>query len=253
MCPDWKSVPIERGYLAMSSATLEDVLECCISETWRLQNPFELCKPRGQICNRRHFLVNSQNRRAYKGLLDIQKHGAVIIGHEQSTGSRWMDSVGDQQDDNGQEATTTPRTGVDSQSLLGLQSEEMSRPTASSSAIRSSDNMSRTISNTTTETSQNRLKIFGRTIEHSLNTSDAELATPSGASISVEPIKKPPSMDLPHSDANKSTPDSNMEASQIPTSFSQDDVGGMVVALNTVPVADPRHVFSHHFKTPTPL
>jgi hypothetical protein len=239
MCPEWKSVPKKRGYLAMSSATLEDVLESGISETWQRQNPFELCKPSGQICNRRHFLVNGQNKRAQKTTLDVQKNGAVIIGHEPFTVSRFMKSFRHQRKDGNQEAATSSMTRVESQSCLGSTSEETSRLTALSSAIRSSDSQAHMTPNTTIETPQGSLKKSSDiklrySFEHLPNIAN-EPATSSGPSMSVEQIEASRSMNLPYPNANNSTPNFDAEASQTRTLFSVEDAR-VVVTSDTAPV-----------------
>lgn len=158
MCSDWNSVPTERGYLAISSSTLERVLERGGSEIWRLQNPFQPCKPEGQLCDRRHFLVNSRNKKAPKERLELSEHGALIIGHETSTMSRMIASIGGRQADDNNGTIATSRTTAESQDLQSTQSEDMSRPTVPSSAAENNHVRASTSSNTSVEITHNGLK-----------------------------------------------------------------------------------------------
>lgn len=172
ICSGWNSVPTERGYLAMSSATLERVLERGDSETWRLQDPFKPCKPEGQMCDRRHFLVNGQNQKAPQERLEYWEHGAIVIGHETSTISRMMTSIGGRQANDNDKTIATSNATAESQDLQSARSEDMSRPIASSSAAENSNIRASTMSKTTVEEIHNGLKSSSalesrRAFEHS--------------------------------------------------------------------------------------
>ncbi|KAF3014249.1 hypothetical protein E8E14_010237 [Neopestalotiopsis sp. 37M] len=96
MCLDWRSVPKGEGYLAMSNSTLKNIMErytsqetlqiiheVCEDSPW---DPFGSCheKHDGQKCDRRHFLVNSQEKKPLDSKLQLPEHGAIIIGHQSS-------------------------------------------------------------------------------------------------------------------------------------------------------------------------
>ncbi|ETS77176.1 hypothetical protein PFICI_11050 [Pestalotiopsis fici W106-1] len=223
MCPGWRSVPTDRGYLVVTSATLKSVLERDGSDLWLLQNPFEPCKPKVQMCDRKHFMIANQNQKAQTRRLEFPERGAVVIGHEASPVSRFIKSMSTRQVHDNDKASFTTGASTDSQRLQDSRSEDTSREAASSAAARNSDIVTSATSYTTVDTPQDgpeRLLVgkLQHPNEHLAisNIANAKLVTPLEPDVEAEQAKKSQSTHFTNSNAGIIIPDFNQEGAQIP-------------------------------------
>ncbi|KAI0439762.1 hypothetical protein F4803DRAFT_25474 [Xylaria telfairii] len=247
MCSDWRDVPKGCGYLAMSSATLERVLEYGDPKAWKLQDPFQPCRSEDRNCDRRHFLVDDQNNTAQEDRMTFPKHGAVIVGHKrhkQSVLQAITHRIG-RHVDSSYEISIASQTSVTQQPSWDTQFADMSQPTASSSSSAAAENKcirENTTSDTVTDTSQNDVQrstameaqrpsalLAVPIITHSKATTPSEVNTESG------PSKRPRPVDLSRTDAI--TVNANNQAGpRISISSSRTQTEAGVVQPSTTPM-----------------